>query len=151
MSDIWRPSVTVAAVIERGGRFLLVEEEVDGRRVLNQPAGHLDPGESLVAACRREVLEETAHRFAPRALVGVYRWHYAPKDVTFLRFCFSGELEGVAEGRALDHGIVAARWLSLEELLEKKRQHRSPLVEKCARDYLAGRRFPLELLSAEFA
>ena len=151
MTELWRPSVTVAAVIERGGSFLVVEEEVEGRRVLNQPAGHLDPGESLVAACRREVLEETAHHFAPRALVGVYRWHYAPKDVTFLRFCFCGEVEGVEDGRALDSGIVAARWLSLDELLRRKREHRSPLVEQCVRDFLAGRRFPLELLSAEFA
>lgn len=151
MREIWRPSVTVAAVIERGGRFLLVEEEVDGRRVLNQPAGHLDPNESLIAACRREVLEETAHRFAPRALIGIYRWHFAPKDVTFLRFCFCGDLEGMEEGRALDRGIVAARWLSLEELRESKAQHRSPLVEQCVRDFLAGRRFPLELFSREFA
>ena len=151
MRQVWRPSVTVAAVIERGGRFLLVEEEVDGRRVLNQPAGHLDPDESLVAACRREVLEETAHYFAPRALVGIYRWHYPPKDVTFLRLCFCGELEGREEGRGLDCGIVAARWLSFEELRERKAQHRSPLVEQCVRDFLAGRRFPLELFSREFA
>ena len=151
MSEIWRPSITVAAVIERGERFLLVEEEVDGRRVLNQPAGHLDPGESLAAACRREVLEETAHHFAPRALVGIYRWHYAPKDVTFLRFCFCGEVEGVEEGRALDRGIVAARWLTLDELIDRKQRHRSPLVEKCVRDFLAGRRFPLDLFSAEYA
>ena len=88
--DVWKPSVTVAAVIERGGRFLFVEEEIDGRRVLNQPAGHLDPGETLVAACAREVLEETAHRFTPESLVGIYRWHYAPKDVTFLRFALPG-------------------------------------------------------------
>src|SRR5205085_473060 len=78
----WRPSVTVAAVIERGGRFLFVEERIDERLVLNQPAGHLDPDESLAAACRREVLEETAHPFEPRALVGIYRWHYAKRDVT---------------------------------------------------------------------
>jgi 8-oxo-dGTP pyrophosphatase MutT (NUDIX family) len=151
MSEIWRPSVTVAAVIERGGRFLLVEEEVDGRRVLNQPAGHLDPGESLIAACRREVLEETAHHFAPRALVGVYRWHYAAKAVTFLRFCFCGDLEGVDEGRALDRGIIAARWFSLDELAQERARHRSPLVEACVRDFAAGRRFPLDVLSAEFA
>lgn len=151
MSEIWRPSVTVAAVIERGGRFLLVEEEVEGRRVLNQPAGHLDPDESLAAACRREVLEETAHHFAPRALVGIYRWHYAPRDVTFLRFCFCGDIERVEAGRPLDRGIIAAPWLTLDELLGKKAQHRSPLVEQCVRDFLAGKRFPLELLSAEFA
>src|SRR5258708_12698137 len=91
----WKPpSVTVAAVIERGGKFLFVEERIDHRLVLNQPAGHLDPGESLVAACRREVLEETAHRFEPGALVGIYRWHYAPKDVTFLRFSFAAAVSG---------------------------------------------------------
>ena len=148
--SVWKPSATVAAVVERDGRFLFVEERVEGRLVLNQPAGHLDPGESLVAACRREVLEETAHHFAPRALVGIYRWHYAPKDVTFLRFCFCGDVEGVEEGRALDRGIVAARWLSRDELLEKRPQHRSPLVEQCVRDFLAGRRFALDLFSAEY-
>lgn len=151
MKEPWRPSVTVAAVVERGGKFLLVEEDIDGRRVLNQPAGHLDPGESLVAACRREVLEETAQHFAPRALVGIYRWHYARRDVTFLRFCFCGELEGEERGRALDRGIVAARWLSFDELRASKAQHRSPLVEECVRDFLAGRRFPLDVFSAQFA
>jgi ADP-ribose pyrophosphatase YjhB (NUDIX family) len=151
MTEVWRPSVTVAAVIERGGRFLLVEEEVDGRRVLNQPAGHLDPGESLAQACRREVLEETAQHFAPRELVGIYRWRYAPRDVTFLRFCFCGELEGEAAGRALDKGIVAARWLSLAEIRSRKAEHRSPLVAKCIEDFLAGRRFALDVFSAEFA
>jgi 8-oxo-dGTP pyrophosphatase MutT (NUDIX family) len=151
MSEAGRPSVTVAAVIERRGCFLLVQEEIDGRRVLNQPAGHLDPGESLVAACRREVLEETAHHFIPRALVGVYRWHYVPKDVTFLRFCFCGDIEGFEEGRSLDRGIIAARWLSPPELAASKAEHRSPLVAKCIEDFLAGRRFPLELLSSDFA
>ena len=105
---MWKPSVTVAAVIERDGKFLFVEERIDGRLVLNQPAGHIDPGESLAAACAREVLEETAHRFQPTGLVGVYRWRYAAKDVTFLRFCFrrgNHRLEGgkiqVLSGRQL--------------------------------------------------
>jgi 8-oxo-dGTP pyrophosphatase MutT (NUDIX family) len=142
--------VTVAAVIERDGRFLFVRERVDGRLVLNQPAGHLDPGESLVEACRREVLEETAHRFEPSGLVGVYRWHYAPKDVTFLRFCFKGALEGTAL-RELDKEIVSLEWLTPEELNKRKAEHRSPLVQKCVADFLAGRNFPLELLSGEFA
>ena len=150
MKDIWRPSVTVAAVIERDGKFLFVEEENEGRRVLNQPAGHLDPGESLAAACRREVLEETAHRFEPEHLVGVYRWHYAAKDVTFLRFCFSGKVLGV-DKRPLDKEIVALHWLAPEQLKKRKSEHRSPLVEKCVEDYLAGRRYPLDLLSREFA
>ena len=148
---IWRPSVTVAAVIERGGRFLLVEERIDGRLVLNQPAGHLDPGESLVAACRREVLEETAHAFEPRALVGVYRWHYAAKDVTFLRFCFAGDAGEADAQRKLDKEIVRLHWLTPAELATRRSEHRSPLVAKCVADFLAGRRFPLELLSTEFA
>jgi 8-oxo-dGTP pyrophosphatase MutT (NUDIX family) len=146
----WKPSTTVAAVVEREGRFLLVEELIDGRRVLNQPAGHLDPGESLVAACRREVLEETAHRFAPTALVGIYRWHYAPADVTFLRFCFRGRIEGLDE-RPLDKQIVALHWLSREELLARRAVHRSPLVQRCVDDYLAGREFPLDVFSADYA
>jgi 8-oxo-dGTP pyrophosphatase MutT (NUDIX family) len=148
---IWKPSVTVAAVIERGGRFLFVEERIDGRLVLNQPAGHLDPGESLLAACRREVLEETAHDFEPRSLVGVYRWHYAAKDVTFLRFCFAGEAGDFHKERKLDKEIVQLHWLTPAELEARKAEHRSPLVAKCVRDFLAGKRFPLDLFSPEFA
>src|SRR5215210_2698618 len=91
---IWRPSATVAAVIERGGKFLLVEEEIDGRRVLNQPAGHLEPDESIIEGCAREVREETGFYFEPVGLIGIYRWHYAPQNVTFLRFCFRGHLGG---------------------------------------------------------
>lgn len=149
--SIWKPSVTVAAIIERDGRFLFVEEEADGRRVLNQPAGHLDPGESLIAAVAREVLEETAHRFTPAALLGVYRWHYALKDVTFLRFAFRGRVEGVEQGRELDQEILALHWLTLQELAARRAMHRSPLVERCVADYLAGNNFPLELLSREYA
>jgi 8-oxo-dGTP pyrophosphatase MutT (NUDIX family) len=147
---IWKPSATVAAVLERNGRFLLVEERIEGRLVLNQPAGHLDPGESLLAACRREVLEETAHRFEPTALIGIYRWHYAPKDVTFLRFCFRGRIEGV-ESRPLDREIVGLHWLSRAELLARRADHRSPLVQRCVDDYVAGREFPLEVFSSEYA
>jgi 8-oxo-dGTP pyrophosphatase MutT (NUDIX family) len=148
---IWKPSVTVAAVIERDGRFLFVEERIDGRLVLNQPAGHLDPGESIIAACRREVLEETAHDFAPRSLVGIYRWHYAAKDVTFLRFCFAGESSGQDATRKLDREIVRLHWLTPAELEARKADHRSPLVAQCVADFLAGRRFPVDLLSTEFA
>ncbi len=151
MSGRWRPSATVAAVIERDGRFLFVEEIQDGRRVLNQPAGHLDPGETLLQAVAREVLEETAHRFEPAALVGIYRWKYEPEDVTFLRFCFAGRILGVEEGRSLDKEIVALRWLTPDELRAQRAMHRSPLVEQCVEDYLAGRRFPLEVLSGTHA
>ena len=147
--SIWKPSATVAAVMERGGRFLLVEENIDGRRVFNQPAGHLDPGETLVDACAREVLEETAHRFTPTALVGIYRWHYAAKDVTFLRFCFCGEILSVEEGRKLDKEIVATHWLTREEIAAKASQHRSPLVQTCVDDFIAGRRFSLEVFSRQ--
>ncbi len=147
---VWKPSVTVAAVIERDGRFLFVQERSEGRLVLNQPAGHLDPGESLVEACRREVLEETAHRFDPVGLVGVYRWHYAPKDVTFLRFCFHGTVRQ-KEDSPLDKEIVGLHWLTVDELKGRKAEHRSPLVQKCVDDFLAGSDFPLEVFSAEYS
>lgn len=147
---IWQPSVAVAAVIERHGKFLFVQERIEGRLVLNQPAGHLDPGESLVAACRREVLEETAHRFRPSGLVGIYRWHYDARNVTFLRFCFRGTLEGTVS-QPLDKEIVALQWLTPEEARHRRAEHRSPLVEKCVADFIAGRNFPLDVLSAQFA
>jgi len=146
----WRPSVTVAAVIERNGRFLFVEEIADGRRVINQPAGHLDPGESLAAAVAREVLEETAHRFVPTGLVGIYRWRYDKEDVTFLRFAFCGRIEGVEEGRTLDKEIVALAWLTPTELAARRAEHRSPLVQQSVDDFLAGRSFPLEILSKAY-
>ena len=146
----WKPSATVAAVIERNGRFLFVEEPIDGRLVLNQPAGHLEPDESLIAACRREVLEETAHRFEPTALIGIYRWIYAPGNVTFLRFCFRGRIEGVDE-RPLDRQITALHWLTREELSARRPDHRSPLVQRCVDDFIAGRQFPLEVFSSEYA
>ena len=148
---VWKPSVTVAAVLERDGRLLFVEERSDGRLVLNQPAGHLDPGESLAAACAREVMEETAHRFEPTALVGVYRWHYAPRDVTFLRFCFSGKVGPADPSAKLDREIVRLHWLTPAELRARKADHRSPLVQKCVDDFLAGRNFPLDVLSKEFS
>jgi len=149
MKELWRPSVTVAAVIERDGRFLLVEELIDGKRVINQPAGHLDPGESLAAGCAREVLEETAHRFEPTGLVGVYRWYYEPKDVTFLRFCFRGRLLG-KEDRPLDKEIIRLHWLAPDEV-KASAAVRSPLVVRCIEDWLAGRNYPLDLFSKEFS
>lgn len=152
MNADWKPpSVTVAAVIEQDSRFLVVEENYDGVRVLNQPAGHLDPGESLVAACAREVLEETAHRFTPESLVGIYRWYYAPRDITFIRFTFAGRLDGVEQGRALDKEIVAAHWYTRAELVAKAAMHRTPLVMACIDDYLAGKRYPLGVFSSDFA
>jgi ADP-ribose pyrophosphatase YjhB (NUDIX family) len=148
VKEVWRPSVTVAAVIERDGKFLFVEEMIDGRRVINQPAGHLDPGESLAAACAREVLEETAHRFEPTGLVGIYRWYYEPKDVTFLRFCFRGKVLGI-ENRPLDKEIIRTLWLTPAEV-KASAAARSPLVSRCVEDWLAGRNYPLDLFSKDF-
>ena len=143
----WKPSVTVAAVMERDGRFLLVEEEDGGERVYNQPAGHWERDETLVQACAREVLEESAHRFEPKQLVGVYRWSRPQGDLAYLRFAFCGEILGVEEGRALDQGILRAVWLSPEEIRQLVPRHRSPLVWHCVEDYLAGKRYPLELIT----
>ncbi len=146
-SAIWKPSVTVAAVIERDGSFLLVEEEADGRRVYNQPAGHWEPGETLVEACVRETLEETAWRCEPRQLVGVYRWHYAPADNTFLRFTFACVPLGLDASRQLDREIVRAVWLTADEIRTLAPVHRSPLVMRCIDDFIAGQRWPLEVIT----
>ncbi len=149
MPRIWKPSVTVAAVIERDGLFLLVEEETSEGLRLNQPAGHLDPFESLEQAVIRETLEETAHDFTPTALVGMYMSRYQSartgEDVTYLRFTFCGEV-GQRHERALDHGIVRTLWLTRDEIAACRERHRSPLILQCVDEYLAGRRAPLALL-----
>jgi 8-oxo-dGTP pyrophosphatase MutT (NUDIX family) len=152
MPDPWKPSVTVAAVIERDGRFLLVEEEtIDGVR-LNQPAGHLDPGESLPAAAARETLEETAFAFTPTELIGVYLWRTdarpAGQQVTYLRFAFRGELGEADTARPLDDGILRVLWLTPGEIAARAAEHRSPLVQRCVDDYLNGARYPLDMLFA---
>jgi 8-oxo-dGTP pyrophosphatase MutT (NUDIX family) len=146
---IWKSSVTVAAVVESGGRFLLVEEDTDRGRLYNQPAGHLDPGESLTEAAVRETMEETAHAFKPTALLGVYQYHHPGDDVTYIRFAFTGEITAHEAGRALDHGIVRAVWLTPDEIRREALRHRSPLVLRCMEDYLAGRRYPLAVLHRE--
>jgi len=144
--EIWKPNVTVAALMERDSRFLLVEEETaDGLR-FNQPAGHLDAGESLVEACAREAMEETAHQFTPTGLVGIYQWPRPQGDITYLRFAFSGKVGAHETARQLDTGIVRAVWLTVAEIEACADRHRSPLVLQCVRDYLAGQRFPLELI-----
>jgi len=143
---VWKPNVTVAAVIERDGRFLLVEEDTAHGRLFNQPAGHLESGESLVRAVERETLEETAYTFEPEALLGVYQYHHPGDDVTYLRFAFTGRITAHDAGRALDKGIVRAAWLTPDEMRREPARHRSPLVMRCVEDYLAGRRYPLELV-----
>ena len=157
MDKRWKPSATVAAVVERAGRFLLVEEHTaDGLR-LNNPAGHLDPGESLADACARETLEETAHQFRPTALVGVYLSRLQrpqtgtrpAEDFTYLRFAFCGEFGAFLAGQRLDHGIVRTLWLSADEIRASANRHRSPLLLRCMEDYLAGARYPIGLLQTD--
>ena len=146
MDRSWKPNVTVAAVVERDGRFLLVEEETaDGLR-FNQPAGHLEEGESLIDAAVRETLEETAYRFLPRFLVGIYQWPRPQRDITYLRFAFGGDLGEEVAGRQLDTGIVRAVWMTRDEMRASPARHRSPLILQCAEDWLAGRRSGLDLL-----
>jgi ADP-ribose pyrophosphatase YjhB (NUDIX family) len=153
----WKPNVTVAAVIERDGRFLLVEERsADGRLVLNNPAGHLDEGESLLDAVVREVLEETACAFTPTHLVGVYlarsRGSYADDGeapITYLRFAFAGRVGEADAARALDDAIVRTLWLTPAQIDAERARHRSPLLARCIADHAAGRRFPLDLLHAD--
>ena len=150
----WKPSVTVAAVIERDGRFLLVEEHTPEGLRLNNPAGHLDPGESPAEGCARETLEETTYKFRPTALVGVYLSRFqrpdpevgTVQDITYLRFAFCGELGEAQAGRALDTGIVRTLWMSPDEIRASRAQHRSPLLLQCMEDYLAGQRHALDLI-----
>ncbi len=150
MSDRWKPSVTVAAIVERGGRFLLVEEHTPEGLRLNNPAGHLDPGESPVDGCAREALEETGWRFRPTGLVGIYlsRFQRATtgEDITYLRFAFCGELLAHDAQRPLDDGIVRTVWLSPQEVRDSAARHRSPLVLRCMEDHLRGQRHPLDLV-----
>ena len=143
---IWKPNVTVAAIVERDGRFLLVEEQTENGLMFNQPAGHLEDKESLVAAAIRETLEETAWEFVPEALVGIYRWRVPGRDVTYLRVAFCGRLGSHYPDRPLDEGIVRAVWQSAAEIRAGRDRHRSPLVVRCMEDYLSGRRAPLDLL-----
>lgn len=144
----WVPHVTVATVLEREQRFLFVEERIDGQRVLNQPAGHWEQGETLVEAAVRETLEETAWHFQAEALVGIYQWTHPHKALTYLRFCFCGQALREETGRPLDTEIEQVVWLSQVQLEQRKNEHRSPLVMTCLRDYLAGQRYPLTLLTA---
>lgn len=141
----WTPFVTVAAVVERDSKFLMVEERIDGQLCYNQPAGHWEDGESLLQAVQREVLEETAWQFQPETLLGVYRWQHSAGK-TFLRFAFIGDVKNHQPDLALDAGIERAVWMSLEEIENCAQQHRSPQVLHCVRDYLRGQRFPLECL-----
>ena len=147
----WTPYVTVAAVIERDERFLMVEEAIEGRVVFNQPAGHLERDESLVEAARREVLEETAWHFRPEAVVGLYLYAPHASERSYLRVCFCGSCEDHRPERGLDKEILRAPWLSREELLAQRERLRTPMVLRCIDDYRAGHAFPLDLLKDALA
>lgn len=157
MTIRWKPSATVAAIIEQHGKFLLVEEHTPEGLRLNNPAGHLDEGESLLQACAREALEETMHLFTPTHVLGVYMSRFqrpahaqhAAEDVTYLRFAFCGTLGALQAGRTLDTGIVRTLWLSPDEIRASTQRHRSPLIAQCMEDYLAGQRYPLSLLHTD--
>ncbi len=153
MSQRWKPSVTVAAIIERDGRFLLVEEHTPEGLRLNNPAGHLDPAESPLEGVVRETLEETACVFTPQSVVGVYLSRFQRpgrnEDVTYVRIAFAGTVGEPQAGRALDQGIVRTLWLTLAELRATSARHRSSLVLRSIEDYVAGTRFPLALITTD--
>ena len=153
MPNRWKPNVTVAAIIEQGGRFLLVEEQTRDGLKLNNPAGHLDPGEAPAAACAREVLEETAHDFAPTALIGVYLNRFTKTrtgdDLTYLRFAFAGTVGHFDPDRTLDEGIVRTVWMTPDEIRACPERHRSPLLLRSLEDYLSGQRFALSLVHTD--
>lgn len=146
-NGFWQPDVTVAAVIAREGRFLLVEEEVGGARVINQPAGHLEPDESLLQAVVRETLEETGWEVEPTHFVGAYQWKSPDTGRHFLRLAFAASPLVHHPDRALDAGIVRALWLPPDALHACLARHRSPLVWRAAADFLAGQRLPLGVLA----
>lgn len=141
-----KPEITVAAIAESEGRFLVVEERINQRLVFNQPAGHVELGESLLTAVVREVREETAWRFEPQSVIGVYLWRSPESGVTTMRFAFGGSVDDHRAAQPLDNGIVATHWLSREDLCERQRRLRSPLVMRCIDDYLEGKRLPIEAL-----
>jgi len=142
-----RPSITVAAISERDGRFLLVEELIERRRVLNQPAGHVEDRETLVEAVVRETLEESAWTFTPTALLGIYLWRNPRDGRSTLRFAFCGDVEHHDSARTLDRGILATHWMAATEMARTTMPMRSPLVLRCVTDYIAGQRLPLSTVA----
>jgi 8-oxo-dGTP pyrophosphatase MutT (NUDIX family) len=144
---IWKPNVTVAAIVENEGRYLLVEEQTSNGILFNQPAGHLEPDESIIQGAIRETLEETGYTFVPQWVLGIYRWHSHADNTVFLRFAFSGTVAAHDPSRALDAGILSAGWFAVDEIRKMTYCHRSPLVMRCIDDHLAGKRYPLEILT----
>ena len=153
MRPRWTPSVTVAAVIEEDGHYLLVEEHTAEGLRLNNPAGHLEPGESPLDGVVREALEETGRVFTPTHLVGVYLSRFQRpmqgQDVTYLRLAFCGQASAAQSGWLLDEGIVRTVWMTPDEVRASRARHRSPLILRCMEDHLAGIRYPLALVSTD--
>ena len=145
--NIWKPNTTVAAIIELDKKFLLVEEQTERGNRYNQPAGHLEDGESLIQAVIRETMEESAYEFTPKALLGIYHWKHQHNDTTYLRFAFIGSVGRHYPLQQLDDGIVQAVWMSIDEMRDKANLMRSPQVLSCVEDYLAGKRYPLAVLT----
>ncbi len=146
-TNIWKPNVTVAAVVEQDGKFLLVEEHTSQGLRFNQPAGHLEAGESLLQAVVREAREESAYEIEPQHLIGVYQWHSAASNTSYLRFAYSAKILAHHAEDTLDVGIVRALWMSPDEIRASVSRHRSPLNLRCVEDYLAGKRYPLDLIA----
>ncbi|NJN47221.1 MAG: NUDIX hydrolase [Candidatus Competibacteraceae bacterium] len=145
---IWTAHVTVATLVEYSGRFLMVEESIDGRSLYNQPAGHLENNETLLTAAVRETREETAWDVELEALVGIYQWHHPENGETYVRFSFAAERRRHHPDQPLDSGIQRAAWLTQAEIAALQSQWRSPMVMRCIDDYLAGHRYPLSVLTA---
>jgi 8-oxo-dGTP pyrophosphatase MutT (NUDIX family) len=144
---VWKPHVTVAAVLKQGNKYLFVHESSLDGPVLNQPAGHLEDAETLLEAVQREVMEETAYEFIPQTLVGIYQYRVPDGDKTYLRFCFAGEITG-HHGSDLDPDIIETLWLTRDELLDHTSRLRSPLVTQSLDDFERGQRLPLDILQA---
>ena len=144
---IWKPNTTVAAIIERDNKFLLVEEITERGNRFNQPAGHLEDGETLIQAVIRETMEESAYEFTPEFLLGVYQWKHTLNDTTYLRFAFIGKAGVHYPMQELDEGIVQAVWMDIDEIRDKANLMRSPQILSCIEDYLAGKRYPLEVIT----
>lgn len=145
---VWKPHVTVAAVIEKDGHFLLVEETTARGLAFNQPAGHLEEGEDLISAVKREVWEETAWQFEPESLIATQLWRRNPRMPSFVRFCFSGTVNNHNPEQPLDDGIIDTHWLSRNEIYAKRQQLRSPLVLTTVDEFLKGHRYPLTILQS---
>jgi len=146
MNTVWTPHLTVAAIIEQAGRFLMVEEYSEGRVVLNQPAGHVEEDETLLQAVIRETLEESGRVLSPKAITGLYRWRSPLNGITYMRIAFCGSCSERERDITLDSDIITTHWLDLDALSARAAQLRSPLVTRSIQDYLGGQRYPLDLI-----